>query len=152
MGRLSNVKKIKLLKIEKDRLILFDYIKNNYITEADILGLINKDVNYGITNINPKKKKETMLKRIFNSPFLLCDQPYLSINIKKLLPYFLDARYQVEKEILKYHLDNNFMNEDEYKIALDELEFVYYKSSEDGKNILKTGHVVDVKSNIIRTR
>ena len=153
MGRLTNAKKIKLLKIEKARIKLAVELKNGLITEEDIILLARKNNSYVFKDGNKKTSyKKIVLKDIFNCPFLLCDQPYLSINIKKILPYFLDARYKTEQDELKYQFDECYISKEEYEKELDELEFVYYKSSNDGKSILKTGHVIDVKSNIIKTR
>lgn len=152
MGKLSNAKRMLYLKIERARIALREEMNNNVITEADILKLIYKDSNYGIMSTQTKNRKESLLKDIFNCPFLLCDQPMLDITLKKMLPYFLSARYETEKEILTYQFKNGDISEEEYKVGLDELEFCFYKSSDDGKNILKTGHVCDVKSNITRTK
>ena len=151
MGRLTNSKKIKLLKLEKARLQLSADLKNGLITEEDLIKLGTKDVNYGFKygNINYKL---SVLKSILNCPSVLCDQDSLSIEFKKILPLFLDARYKIEQDELKYQYSEGYIFKEEYEKELDELEFVYYKSSEDGKSILKTGHVLDVKDNIIRTR
>lgn len=151
MGRLTNSKKIKLLKLEKARLQLSADLKNGLITEEDLIKLGTKDVNYGFKygNINYKL---SVLKSILNCPSVLCDQDSLSIEFKKILPLFLDARYKIEQDELKYQYSEGYISKEEYEKELDELEFVYYKSSEDGKSILKTGHVLDVKDNIIRTR
>ena len=151
MSRLTNSKKIKLLKIEKARLILSQHLKDNFITEKDIIHLIDKDINYGIRKSKERLSyKESVLKDIFNCPFLLCDQEYLSINIKKLLPVYLDVRYNTEKEMIEYYHNQCFISDEEYKEQLDELEFCYYKSSNDGKNILKTGCAVGISYNIMR--
>lgn len=151
MARLTNSKKIKLLKLEKARLQLSVDLKNGLIKEEDIIKLGTKDANYGFKygNINYKL---SVLKSIFNCPSVLCDQDSLSIEFKKILPLFLDVRYKIEQDELKYQYEEGYISKEEYDIQLDELEFVYYKSSNDGKSILKTGHVVDVKDNIIRTR
>ena len=151
MGRLTNEKKIILLKILKARYELETNLKNNFITEEEIFNLINKNINFGISN-KKHNYKETCLKNIFTSPFLLCDQDNLGMNIKKILPIFLDARYKEEQAELLYQYNNAYINKEEYEKALDNLEFTYYKSSEDGKNILKTGHVKEVKDNIIKVR
>ena len=153
MAGLSNSKKQKLLIIEKARYILAQDLINGVITEKDIIYLIGKNINFGLKNCHQKLNyKNSVLREIFTCPFLLCDQQNLSIEIKKLLPFFLDARYNVEKDMLDFYYNNGYINELEYKKELDELLFVYYKSSEDGKSIFKTGHVSCVKDNIIRTR
>lgn len=151
MGRLTNSKKIKLLKVERARAILSQEIKVGLITADDILSLISKDINYGLRKRNEKLSyKEAVLKNVFNCPFLLCDQDNLDISIKKLLPNFLSVRYNTEKDILKYYFDNCFLSLEEYNKELDELEFLFYKSTFDGKSILKTGCAVGIKSNIIK--
>lgn len=150
MGRLTNSKKIKLLRIEKARIFLKQDLENGLITEEDVIGLFNKDVNYGINKKQIFNKKEKLLKDIFNCPFLLCDQDVLSQDLKKVLPVFLSVRYNIEKEMLDFYYKQGYLNEIEYNKELDELEFCYYKSSKDGKNILKTGCVVGIKNNIIR--
>lgn len=153
MGRLTNSKKIKLLKIEKARAELELEFRRGLITEYDILKLISRNVNYGIRKKDENLSyKNSVLKNIFNCPFLLCDQDFLDINIKKLLPSFLDARYSVEKDMLKYYYDSSFISQEEYNNELEELKFCFYESSKDGKNILKTGHVINVKDNVIRQR
>ena len=65
MGRLTNSKKIKLLKLEKARLQLSADLKNGLITEEDLIKLGTKDVNYGFKygNINYKL---SVLKSILN--------------------------------------------------------------------------------------
>lgn len=145
MANLTKSKKLKLLKIERERLYISNLLENNILTDEDILYLIKKDASYGL--VETKNKSKLYLKDIFNCPFLLCDQDYLSLNMKKLLPYLLDARYKAEQEELNYQYKEGFLSKEELDKQLDELLFVYYKSSQDGKNILKTGHVVDVVDN-----
>jgi len=153
MSRLTNSKKIKLLRIEKARLELNISLKNGLITEQDIILLEDKNLDYGVENIMAHSKyKQKLLRDIFNCPFLLCDQDILSLDLKKILPYFLDSRYKTEQEELKCQFEEGYISKEQYEKELDELEFVYYKSSNDGKNILKTGHVSAVKNNIIRKR
>lgn len=151
MGRLTNSKKIKLLRIEKARLQLAIDLRNGLITEEDIIKLGTKDVNYGF-KYGKTNYKLSVLKSIFNCPSILCDQEYLSLSIKKILPLFLDSRYRTEQDELKYQYEEGYISKEEYEKELDELEFVYYKSSLDGKNILKTGHVREVKDNKIKIR
>lgn len=151
MSRLTNSKKIKLLSIEKARLQLSVDLKNGLIKEEDIILLGYKSINYGF-KCGKSSYKQSVLRNIFNSPFVLCDQDSLSLNIKKILPVFLEARYKTEQEELKYQYEQCYISKEEYEKELDELEFVYYKSSLDGKNILKTGHVSDVKDNKIKIR
>lgn len=145
MGRLTNSKKIKLLRIEKARLSLSVYLKNGFINEEDIILLGHKNFDYCFRYGNKRiSYKQTILKNIFNCPFLLCDQDSLSLNFKKILPLFLDSRYKTEQDELKYQFNEGYISEEQYEKELDELEFVYYKSSNDGKNILKTGNAIGV--------
>ena len=148
MGRLTNKKKILLLKIQKARHELEVNLKNNFITDEEIFNLIHKNINFGINKTN-YNYKESCLKNIFTCPFLLCDQKYLSSKVINILPIFLDVRYKEEQEQLLYQYNNGYISKEEYENFLDELEFIYYKSSLDGKNILKTGYVND---NVIKVR
>lgn len=151
MSILTNSKKIKLLRIEKARLELAVSLKNNLITEEDIISLGHKNINYGF-KCEKTNYKQAILRNIFNCPFVLCDQDNLSLCVKKILPIFLDSRYKIEQDELKYQYEEGYISKEEYEKELDELLFVYYKSSNDGKNILKTGHVSEVKDNIIKVR
>lgn len=153
MGRLTNSKKIKLFSIEKARIMLSIELKNGLITEGDIIKLGTKNIDYGFKYTNKNHNyKQSVLRNVFNCPFLLCDQDNLSLCIKKILPVFLESRYKTEQDELKYQYEQCYLSKEEYEKELDELEFVYYKSSLDGKNILKTGHVSDVKDNKIKIR
>lgn len=143
METLTHNRKIKLSRINQERTNVGRSLNNGFITEEDIINIIQKDINYGTktsySSTNPKIK---MLKNIFNCPFLLCDQENLSLEMKNLLPCFLSTRYNTEKNMLDYYLKECYIDEEEYKNEIDELKFVYYESSNDGKSILETGHVV----------
>ena len=153
MGRLTNSKKIKLLQIEKARAILAIDLKNGLITEEDIILLGHKNIEYIFKYSNkPSNYRKSILRNILSCPFLLCDQGSLSLNVKKILPLFLDSRYKIEQDELKYQYSEGYISKEEYEKELDNLKFVYYESSNDGKSILKTGHVVELKDNIIKTR
>ena len=153
MSRLTNSKKIKLLSIEKARIQLAIDMKNGLITEDDIILLGHKNIEYIFKYTNkPSNYKKSVIRNILSCPFLLCDQDILSLSIKKILPIFLDSRYKIEQDELKYQYKEGYITKEEYEKELDELEFIYYKSSNDGKNILKTGHVSNVKDNIIKIR
>ena len=149
MGRLTNSKKEKLVRIETARYILGKHLENGLITIEDIMALACKNANYGL-KISDKKYsyKASVLKDIFNCPFLLCDQENLSIEIKKLLPIFLNTRYQIEKDMLDYYYKECYFSKEEYDKEIDELDFVYYKSSNDGKKIQKTGTAVGINSKV----
>ena len=70
----------------------------------------------------------------------------MSLEVKRLLPIILGTRCQDEVEELEKQNELGFINDDELKEELEMLKFVYYLSSEDGREILKTGHVKNVKS------
>lgn len=153
MGRLTNDKKIKLLRIEKSRAILANELKIGLIKEEDILNLLKCDVDYGLRKKGEKLNyKQSLLKDIFNCPFLLCDQTILSLDIKKILPLFINTRYDIEKKSIEDYYKSGYINKEEYEKEIDELNFCFYNSSNDGKSILKTGCVLGVKDNITRTR
>lgn len=153
MGRLTNEKKSKLLKIETERTILSMHLENNFIEEGDLINLLKVNYDYGFPNLNQKNSyKLKILRNIFNCPFLLCDQKNLSIEMKKVLPIFLGCRYAMEKEELESQYKLGYLNKEELEKELDMLDFCYYKSSFDGKNILKEGHVKDVSGNMLRYR
>lgn len=132
----------KLIKINEKRNEISLALQSGLITEQDIINLLRKDINYGLRTVNAlQNSKIAMLKNIFNCPFLLCDQEMLSVEIKRLLPYFLSSRYETEKETLHVYLEQTFIDENEYNEELDNLKFFYYESSNDGKCILETGNV-----------
>lgn len=143
MGKLSANKKKKLIIIEEKRYEINNFLENGFITEEDIMSLASKDINYGVKNEYRRYDyKEAILKDIFNCPFLLCDQKNLSLKIKEILPIFLKARYETEKEMLDLYLKQAYITQDEYNNEIDELDFVYYRSSNDGKNIQKEGKLL----------
>lgn len=92
------------------------------------------------------------MKSIFNSPFVLCNQKYLSLNVKQILPIFLNSRYYMELEELEHQKEEGYMSEEEYLEEKKLLEFCYYKSSIEGKQILKDGHVSNVLDSKIKVR
>lgn len=141
MKNLTKEMQKKIYNIEKAKIELGIYLKESIITEKDIFCLLQKDINFGVRRLNTTKDhKSKMLKNIFNCPFLLCDQPALSTDIKELLPYLLSARYNTELDNLKIYLEQGFIDENEYTEAKEELKFFYYEYSRDGRSILETGH------------
>lgn len=133
-----------LERINRARILLDQNLECGLITDEDIFGLLKKDKNYTLNKA--KKYKEILLKQIISSPFVLCDQKRLSLEVKRLLPIILGTRCQDEVEELEKQNELGFINDDELKEELEMLKFVYYLSSEDGREILKTGHVKNVKS------
>ena len=141
MKKLTKEMQKRIYNIEKTKIELGRYLEASIITEKDIFCLLQKDVNFGVRRLySSKDPKKMMLKNIFNCPFLLCDQPALSTDIKELLPYLLSARYKTELDNLKVYLEQGFIDEIEYIDAKEELKFFYYEYSRDGRNILETGH------------
>ena len=134
MKTIMNNKKIKLLKIEKARFELGRELQTGFINDSDIIYILGKDINYGI-NKEQTSFRHARLKDIMNCPFILCDQKYLSSNIKEMLPYILISRFNIEKDELDYQFENFYIDKETYNCELDELEYFYFKSSEDGKKI-----------------
>lgn len=150
---LTEIKKENLKRIKYARKILSLQLENDLITEDDILDLLNKKSDYGFRNKeNRQSYKQSVLKSIFNSPFILCDQENLSLNIKQLLPIFLDCRYQMEMDELDCLLEGCFISKEDYEKTKKIIYFNYYGSSKDGKSILKTGHVDNLLDNKIKSR
>lgn len=148
MDRLSKKEEITLLKVEKQRAIISKYLFNGLITDKDIISLVNVKSDYGITyDINEISEKEKVLKLIYNFPYLLCDQKKLSLEVKKILPLFLHCRYNMEKDEIEYLYNLGEYSKKEYKDIIKMLRFIYYKTSKDGKEILKTGHAKKIKDN-----
>jgi len=138
MEYLTNEKKKNLLKIQHSKSILNNDLENNLISDDEIYNLFNKPSDYGITNDNfDMSYKDKILKLIYNCPFLLCDQECLDEKIKKVLPLFLDFRYNTELMELNKLLELKDISIKEYITSKDILEFCYYKTSEEGKDILK---------------
>lgn len=150
MPKLTNRKKILLLEIEKQRAFIGYNLSTNEITDNDIMELANVKSGYGLSKSN--SYKERILKYIYNAPFLLCDQPCLGINVKKILPMFLFVTYQAQIEELKCYYEQGQCSKEEFETEQDLIEFMYYNSSEDGKQIKKTGHVKEVVDNVIRRK
>lgn len=150
---LTDKKKINLARIETARHTLNIYLENGFITEEDILHLLKVKSDYGFKYKDRKHSyKSSVLRDIFNSPFILCDQDCLSLNIKQLLPIILKTRYDKEIDELKYMLENGYINKEESIEAEKLLKYNYYGSSKDGKSILKNGHVDNLLDNKIKVR
>lgn len=142
-------KNIMYVQIERERYFLEELLKNNYITERDIIVLMNQDDNYGITFSDKEySKKELYLKKLFRKPYLLCDQE-VSDNVKQLLPTFLDRLYNLELNELKFHLDNHEYTKEYFDEVSSILHFKIYESSKDGKSIEKTGKACGVKKKVL---
>lgn len=150
---LTDKKKINLIRIEEARHTLNAYLQNGFITEEDILHLLKVKSDYGFKYKDKiQSYKSSVLRSIYNSPFILCDQNCLSLNLKQLLPIILKCRYETEIDELKYMLENGFIKKEEYIETEKLIKYNYYGSSNDGKNILKTGHVDNLLDNKIKVR
>ena len=146
-------KKILLERIQEARNKFEIDFNNGIITEEEIIGLLRVKGDYGFKYKDKfHTYKSSVLRSIFNSPFVLCDQDELSIAMKKFLPILINARYDMELEELDSQLDLNYISEAEYIEMKKLLKFCYYESSIDGKSILKTGHVNNVLDNKIRVK
>ena len=150
---LTEKKKINLKRIEEARHTLNIYLQNEFITESDILYLLKVKSDYGFKYKDKfHSYKSSVLRSIYNSPFILCDQNYLSLNVKQLLPIILKCRFEMEIQELKYMLENDFIKKEQYIEEEKLIKYNYYGSSKDGKNILKTGHVDNLLDNKIKVR
>lgn len=147
MNDLETRKEENLERINKARAILDMNLECNLISSENIITLLKKDKNYAFSR--PKNNKDRLLKQIIVSPFVLCDQKRLSLEVKKLLPIMLETRCQDEVEELEKQNELGFIDDSELKEELEMLKFVYYLSSEDGREILRTGHVKNVKSKVL---
>ena len=134
MKKINNSKEIKLLRIEKARLELGRELQTEFISDEDIMYMLSKDINFG-THKKREFSRRQVLKDIMNCPFILCDQEYLSSNLKEMLPYILISRFNIEKDELNYQFENFYIDEETYNKELEELEYFYFKSSEEGKKI-----------------
>lgn len=147
MNDLEARKEENLERINKAREILDMNLECNLISSENIISLLKKDKEYAFSR--PKNNKDRFLKQIIISPFILCDQKRLSLEVKKLLPIILETRCQDEVEELEKQNELGFIDDGELKEELEILKFVYYLSSEDGREILRTGHVKNVKSKVL---
>lgn len=141
-------KELELEKIQKARQIMNQSLECGLITTNDIFNLLKKDKNYAF--IKTKNYKELLLKQIIMSPFVLCDQEKLDIEVKKILPMMLQSRCQDEIEELEMMQELGYISEKELKQEKQMMKFVYYLSSEEGRQILKCGHAKNVKDNVLR--
>ena len=147
MNNLETRKLETLERINKARIKLDQELKCGLITDSDIFSLLKRDKNYSLERV--KNYKDFLLKQIICSPFVLCDQSRLSINLKKILPIMLEIRSKDEIEELEKMQELGFINDEEFKEEKEMIKFTYYLSSEDGREILRTGHVKNVKSNVL---
>ena len=98
--------------------------------------MLSKDVNFA-THKKREFLRYKILKDIINCPYLLCDQENLSSEIKRILPSILISRFNIEKDELDYQFENFYIDEETYNKEIDELQYFYFKSTEEGKEIFK---------------
>jgi len=127
------------LRIQSARLRFSEEIANDEITTEDIVWLLKQNSSFGTEQVSDSKQK--ILREIFNSPFLLCDQPQLDTSIRELLPNILETRYVQEVEELKQMRNLGYIDKEEEKGQKQLLKFCYYYTSEEGQYILRRKHV-----------
>ena len=81
--------------------------------------------------------KFSFFSSLYFSPYILCDQEYLSEGLKKLLPIILNTRFNMEMDELNYYYNNGMINKKEYNQTKENLIYSYYETTEDGKKIFK---------------
>ena len=141
------------LKIDKQRYYLEELLKSGKIDEKMLVNLMNQDSSFGVPYSGEKLTLEKeALREIYNAPFLLCDQEYLSDNIKKLLPIFLDNFYKRNREGFKKQYDDGDITGNEYARRVKLLKYITYESSGDGKNIKMNGMCLGVNDYVLKLK
>ncbi len=136
-------KENELQRIIKARKIMTQALECGLITTQDIYNLLKKDKNYAFSKA--KNYKELLLKQIIISPFVLCDQELLDVELKKILPMMLQARYQDEIEELEMMQELEYIDKKELNVEKEMTKFVYYLSSCEGRQILTNGYITNSK-------
>ena len=149
MKELTREQQLLLLRIEKARIILSGELERESVTSEEIIRSFGKKDNYRLKYTH--KYRENILRDINNCPFLLCDQDYLNLNIKKMLPSILKVRFDMEIDELCALYEKGDITDDELLERKEMLKFCYYESSKEGKQILKNGKVKSVVNNKIRS-
>ena len=132
---INSVEKQKLVnsvRFERYRYIIENLIKKNKLTNEDIIGLLNVDINYGLYFDKNTSSKDRILKTIYNAPFILCDINLFDKNMKQVIYSLLKYRYEQEINELNYDLEHVYINEDEYNDRLEMINFNYFYSSKEG--------------------
>lgn len=148
MDNLELRQKQELTKITEARELLNYYLLTGLITQKDIYNILKKDCNYIFSK--SLNFKDQIIKEIISSPFILCDQDRLDLNIKKILPMILKIRSGMEIDELEMMNELGMISDEELKTELQMIKYNYYLSSSEGCQILKNGHVKSVKSNVLR--
>lgn len=142
MMNIEKLKQDKLLQIKEARINLNSEILRGFITTKDILSLLKVSPYYGLKIQNRiYSYKKSVLISIFNSPFLLCDQENLDVSVKKILPIFLNARFEMELDQLTYYYKEGFLSKKQLKEEIELLKYYYYESSIEGQTILNNNEL-----------
>lgn len=137
-----------LERINNAREVLDYALSVGLITQKDIYNILKNNCDYIFTKTNGYKDK--LLKQIISSPFVLCDQDSLDLHVKKILPTILSIRSSVEINELEMMQELGLIDEHELKDELKMIKYNYYLSSIEGRQILKYGHIKNVKDNVLR--
>ena len=121
MKELTRERELLLLRIERARVMLAGELERGFITSKDIINSFSSNDNYRLSNNH--EYKINVLKNIINSPFILCDQNNLDMDIKKLLPNILKVRYDSEIEELYTLYENGDITDDELLEGKEKLKF-----------------------------
>ena len=137
LNSIKNQKLVNLLKIEQYRYGIENAIKANVLSNEDILGLLNVDINYGLDINRCRDNKERMMKTIYNAPFILCDIDLFDKNMKQVIYSLLKYRYEIELKEINYDLNKCYISEEEYNEKIEMLIYNYFYSSEEGKSFFE---------------
>ena len=137
-----NEKLEKLKRIKMAHAKLTNDLMTKYITEKDIFNIINKDGGFKLkvpNNVDEYKKQ--LLVDIYNCPFLLLNQTSISIKLKKTVLEFIKFRYNTEIAELDYMYSQGLITKSEYVDEKENIKFNYYKTTDEGKVLLKYGKI-----------
>ena len=112
---------------------------NNQISDNDIMNIFSLNSTEFLSILKTRKNdvKFSFFSSLYFSPYILCDQEYLSEGLKKLLPIILNTRFNMEMDELNYYYNNGMINKKEYNQTKENLIYSYYETTEDGKKIFK---------------
>lgn len=127
-----------IIKLKSERAFISGMLENNELPKIQLLMLFNFPSEYGLKGFENKASlRSKVYKQIYNSPFLLCDQEHLNPSVKGPFEKFLNNRYVQELEEAYAMFNSGELSIDEYLDACNDLEFCYYKTSEEGEKILE---------------
>ena len=90
---------------------------------------------------NVDEYKKQLLVDIYNCPFLLLNQTSISIKLKKTVLEFIKFRYNTEIAELDYMYSQGLITKSEYVDEKENIKFNYYKTTDEGKVLLKYGKI-----------